>query len=140
MANSPGLIAKATVRKVFNRYQAAARAVAEDQPTEVLADADVMSAALHGYSDGALENIAREAANTVLRAGRSDGLTALEAKMGKQLVWRRGSVLEESTCSPCADADGSEIDGPDEDLGLICEGGSLCRCLPYADVDEESVE
>ena len=131
-----GLIAKATVRKVFNRYQAAARAIAEDQEPEKLADADVMSAALHQYSDGALENIAREAANQAFQGGRAQGLQNIEDETGQDLVWRRGSVLEDSTCSNCAEADGSIIDGPDEDLSTICDGGNLCKCLQYANLDE----
>ena len=132
----PQLLAKLTVRKVFNRYQAAARAVAEDEVPEKLADADIMSAALHQYADSALESMAREAANQAFQSGRADGLQEVSKELGSQLVWRRGSVLEESTCTPCADADGSEIDGPDADLSDICDGGTLCRCISWADMDE----
>jgi hypothetical protein len=132
----PQLLAKLTVRKVFNRYQAAARAVVEDETPEKLVDADVVSALLHKYSDGAIENIAREAANQVFQAGRADGMQEVEKETGDQYVWRRASVLEENTCGPCADADGSEIDGPDADLSDICDGGELCRCIQYADVEE----
>ncbi len=136
MKSDPKLMARLTVQKVFNRYQAAARAVAEDDAPEKLSDIDVMTGELHQYSDGLLSNIAREAVNQIMRAGRADGLTAIEKKMGKQLVWRRGSVLEESTCGPCADADGSIISGEDADLSSICEGDDLCRCIPWANMDE----
>ena len=128
-------LAKLTVRKVFNRYQAAARAIAEDSEPEKLADLDVMSGALHQYSDGMLKNIAREAANQAFQSGRADGLQQVQKSSGKALVWRRGSVLEDSTCSPCADADGSIISGPDADLSLNCDGGALCRCLQCATID-----
>jgi flagellar biosynthesis/type III secretory pathway protein FliH len=136
MPKPPELLAKLTVQKVFNRYQAAARAIAEDEEASAIEDADVLAAALHQYSDDAIENIAREAANDAFRSGRADGLEEIEDEMGQNLVWRRGSVLEESTCGPCADADGSEIDGPDADLSDICDGGSKCRCIQYADMDE----
>ena len=135
-AKDPQLLAQMTVRKVFNRYQAAVRAVAEDQESDQLSDADVVAAALHQYSDGLLQNIAREAANQAFQSGRADGLEEVSNELGKDFVWRRGSVLEESTCSPCAEADGSEIDGPDADLAAICDGGTLCRCIPYANPDE----
>ena len=128
-------LAKLTVRKVFNRYQAATRAIAEDGEPEKLADPDVMSGALHQYSDGLLKNIAREAANQAFQSGRADGLQQVQKLHGKPLVWRRGSVLEDSTCSPCSDADGSIISGPDADLSSICDGGALCRCIQYAEVE-----
>jgi len=134
----PELLAKLTVRKVFNRYQAAARAVLEDHEPSAVADADVVTAMLHKYADGALENIAREAANQVFKSGRSDGMVEVQNETGEDLVWRRASVLEESTCGPCADADGSEIDGPDDDLSDICDGGELCRCIQYADMEEKA--
>jgi len=132
----PQLLAKLTVQKVFNRYDAAARAVAEDTTADALADADIMSAALHRYADSALENMAREAANQAFQSGRADGLQEVSDELGAELVWRRGSVLEESTCGPCADADGSELDNPDEDLSAICDGGVLCRCIVWADMNE----
>lgn len=131
----PQLLAKLTVRKVFNRYQAAARAIAEDQEPDKLADADVITSLLHQYADSALENIAREAANDAFRSGRADGLQQVEKDTGEKLTWRRGSVLEDSTCTPCAQADGSVISGPDADLSQICDGGALCRCIQYADME-----
>lgn len=129
-------LAQLAVRKVQNRYEAAMRAIAEDKLAEDLSDPDVVSAALHQYSDGILENIARETANQAFQSGRGAGLQDVQTQTGKKLVWRRASVLEDSTCTPCAQADGAEIDGPDADLSVICEGGALCRCLPYANLDE----
>jgi flagellar biosynthesis/type III secretory pathway protein FliH len=135
-AQDPKLLARLTVRKVFNRYQAAARAVAEDSTPEQLADADIMGAALHQYADSALESIAHEAANQAFQSGRADGLTEVAKETGAAYVWRRASVLEDSTCANCEAADGTEVDGPDDDLSDICEGGEQCRCITYADMDE----
>ena len=132
----PELLAKLTVRKVFNRYQAAARAIAEDKEPAALADADVMATALHQYADSQLENIARETANQAFQSGRADGLEEVSNELGQDFVWRRASVLEANTCGPCADADGSEVDGPDADVADICDGGALCRCIVYANPDE----
>jgi hypothetical protein len=131
----PQLLAKLTVRKVFNRYQAATRAIAEDEEPEKLADPDVVAGLLHKYADSALESIAREAANDALRSGRADGLQEIEKEAGEKLIWRRGSVLEDTTCNPCATADGTEIDGPDADLSQICDGGAQCRCIQYAEME-----
>jgi hypothetical protein len=134
MPDSPHLLAQTTVQKVYTRFQQAVQSVAEDlDPDEI--DEDVLVGALHKYADSALANIARETANAVMRSGRADGL--LDATQGEDVVWRRSSVLDQNTCGPCEDADGTEIDGPDDDLSDICDGGSLCRCIPYADMSEQ---
>lgn len=136
MKTDPKLLARLTVQKIFNRYQAAARAVAEDDAPEDLADPDVMAGVLHDYADSALANIAREAVNIAMRAGRARGLATVSKSIDRKLIWRRGSVLEESTCGPCDAADGSIISGENADLSAICEGGDLCRCVPFANLNE----
>jgi hypothetical protein len=134
MAQDPQLLAKMAVDKIMTRYQQALQNVVEDiDPSDI--DDDEMLAALYGYSDMALDQIARETANTVLRAGRASGLLEAAGEMGgDNLVWRRSAVLDENTCDPCDAADGSEIDGPDEDLSGICEGSGNCRCIPFAEL------
>jgi hypothetical protein len=134
MRDSPQLLAQATVQKVYTRFQQAVQSVAEDMDLDDI-DEDVLAGALHKYADSALANIARETANAVMRAGRSEGLQ--EATQGQEVTWRRSSVLDQNTCGPCEDEDGTEIDGPDDDLSDICEGGSLCRCIPYADMSDQ---
>ena len=134
---SPGLAAKMAVGKIFTRYQQAVQSVAEDLGPEEMEEA-TLAGALFSYSDAALEGIARETANMVLRAGRADGLG--EATQGQKVIWRRSSVLDKNTCDACEAADGEEIDGPDDDLSAICEGNDLCRCIPYADLTEGESE
>jgi len=128
----PKLLAKLAVDKIFTRYQQALQNVVEDiDPADI--DDDEMLQALYGYSDNALDVIARETANNVLRAGRAAGLQEVANEVGEdKLVWRRAAVLDESTCSPCDLADGQIIDGPDADLTSICDGGDQCRCIPWA--------
>ncbi|MGC2234248.1 MAG: hypothetical protein WBA09_22295 [Candidatus Acidiferrum sp.] len=130
----PQLLAKMAVDKVMTRYQQALQNVVEDiDPADI--DDDEMLAALYGYSDNALDVIARETANNVLRAGRAAGLQEMADEMGSQKgVWRRTAVLDENTCGPCDAADGTPIDGPDADLSSICEGGDSCRCLPFMEL------
>jgi hypothetical protein len=127
----PTLLAKFAVDKVFTRYQQALQSVAEDLGLEDL-DEDVLIGALHNYSDIALDQIARETANIILREGRAEGLS--EAAAGEEVVWRRSAVLDDKTCDACDAADGEEIDDPDEDLSDICEGGGNCRCIPFAEL------
>lgn len=134
MAKAQGakLIAKAAVDKVFTRYQQALQSVAEDLDLEDV-DEDTLVNALYNYSDVALDGIARETANAILRGGRADGLKEA-AGFDEDVVWRRSAVLDDKTCGPCDDADGEEIDGPDDDLSSICEGGENCRCIPFAEI------
>lgn len=130
--SDPKLMAKAAVDKVFTRYQQALQSVAEDLGVDEV-DEDVLTGLLYNYSDAALETIARETANEVLRSGRSDGLK----EAGDDVVWRRSAVLDDKTCDACDAADGEEIDDPDEDLSDICEGGGNCRCIPFAELPDE---
>ena len=136
MTTDPKLLAKLTIQKVFNRYQAAARAITEDEAPEDLTDPDVMAGLLNDYSDGAITNIAREAVNIAMRSGRAKGIATVSQSINKKLIWRRGSVLEDSTCEPCDAADGSVISGEDADLSAICDGDDLCRCIPYANLND----
>jgi hypothetical protein len=128
----PKLLAKMAVDKVMTRYQQALQNVVEDiDPADI--DDDEMLAALYGYSDNALDVIARETANNVLRAGRAAGLQEVANELGEdKLVWRRAAVLDENSCENCEALDGTEIDGPDADLSSACEGGDQCRCIPFA--------
>src|SRR5207249_97588 len=76
----------------------------------------------NNYSDGKLEVLAGQAVREAMRAGRSEGFES--DPRTENLTWRRSSVLEpKSTCLPCWNADGTEIDGPDYDVSEICEGG-----------------
>jgi hypothetical protein len=137
--NTPDLIAAATAQKVVNFYGGAARNVAEDLTGDDL-DEDAIVAALHRYSDRSVEGIAQEAVNMSYRAGRADELSGfghMMAAQGEDLTWRRSSALEPSSCDSCVDADGEEIDGPDDDLTDIHEGPpESCLCIPYADLEE----
>jgi len=128
----PKLLAKMAVNKVSTRYQQALQNVAEDTDLEDI-DPDLLVDALYDYSDTALEMIARETANQVLRAGRADGLDEVTQGMD-DVVWRRSAVLDQNTCASCEDLDGTEIDGPDDDLSEDCEGGELCRCISFAEL------
>ena len=127
-------MAQLAVQKVMTRYQQALQNVVEDiDPADI--DDDEMLQALYGYSDNALDVIARETANNVLRAGRAAGLQEVANEVGEdKLVWRRAAVLDENTCAPCDSLDGSVIDGPDADLSSACEGGDQCRCIPFAEL------
>ena len=125
-------MAKMAVDKVFTRYQSAAQAVAEDLDVSEF-DTDIIAGYLHDYADSALEQIARETANMVLRSGRAEGLQEAAGEE-EGLVWRRSAVLDKNTCDACDAADGEEIESPDEDLSEICDGGSACRCVPFAEL------
>jgi len=129
----PKLLAKMAVDKVMTRYQQALQNVVEDiDPADI--DDDEMLAALYGYSDNALDVIARETANNVLRAGRAAGLQEVANEVGEdKLVYRRAAVLDESTCGPCDAADGTVV-SLDDDLSAICDGGDQCRCIFFAEL------
>lgn len=133
-SDKPQLMAKATVDKVFTRYQQAVASIAEDMDLSEV-DEDVLAGLLHGYADSALEQIAREIANDVIRSGRAEGLEDATSDIDPdELVWRRSAVLDENTCESCDALDGTEIDGPDDDLSDDCEGGKNCRCVPFAEI------
>lgn len=133
MADSQSL-ARAAVDKVFTRYQQAVQSVAEDLDIEDF-DVDLLTGALHGYADSALDLIARETANMIIREGRAEGLKeGAEGLNEDELVWRRSAVLDDKTCDSCDSLDGTEIDGPDDDLSEDCEGGANCRCIPFAEL------
>jgi hypothetical protein len=142
--HTPDLIARGTAQKMTNLVGQNARNIAEDLTADdIMADdaEDLIISALHRYAESKLLNIAQEAVNMAYRAGRADELDDFGDEMaaaGREVVWRRSSALEPSSCEPCVSADGSEIDGPDEDLTEIHEGSpESCLCLPYADLTEE---
>jgi hypothetical protein len=94
-----------------------------------------LEAFANDYSDGKLNVLADQTTREVVRAGRSDEFAAdprLDA-----VIWRRSSVLEASTCTPCRVADMTEIPGPGYDVTAICEGADMCRCLPVAILKDE---
>ncbi len=134
---TPSVIATATVEKFVNRFGNAARNVAEDLKGDY--DPDEFASVLHGYADSALTQIAQEAVNEAFRAGRAEGLAEVEpeiARAGMEATWRRSSVMSPTSCESCVSLDGSEIDGEDDDLSDECDGGPLCQCVPYLDLDE----
>ena len=142
--HTPDLIARGTAQKMTNLVGQNARNIAEDLTADdIMADdaEDLIISALHRYAESKLLNIAQEAVNMAYRAGRADELDDFGDEMaaaGREVVWRRSSALEPSSCEPCVSADGSEIDGPDEDLTEIHEGSpESCLCLPYADLTGE---
>ena len=136
--NTPSAIARISVEKFTNRFANAARNIAEDLKGDY--DPDEFASVLHGYSDSALEQIAQEAVNMAFRSGRSEGLLEMEPEIdraGVQVTWRRSCVMETNSCESCIDADGEEIDGPEDDLSDIHEGPpETDLCTPYADLDE----
>jgi hypothetical protein len=130
------ITAQAISQNVINRYAAAARSIIDDLDPDELSE-DAIIAGLHDLSDAPLERFASEAVRETVRGGRGDEFNDLQdaGEIPEDAVWRRSSVLEPSTCDPCANADGEEIDGPDDDLTAIHEGPpETCMCLPYLDV------
>ena len=81
-----------------------------------------------------MDRIAMEAARDAMRDARTDEFQA--TGIPADATWRRSALLDQNTCGPCMDADGAEIDGPDDDLSEICEGNEACRCVPYCDLTE----
>lgn len=124
------MLAQDAVNKIFTRYQQAVQSIAEDMEPDDF-DVDVLTGALHNYADSALNNIARETANEVLRAGRGSGFG--DAVGDETIQWRRSAVLDDNTCDPCDAADGTAVDF-DDDLSAICEGGPMCRCILFAEL------
>jgi hypothetical protein len=97
-------------------------------------DDDVFVNALHQLADGFIDRAAAEASRDAMRGARNDELG--EAGIGEPpdadlsaiceggdacrcvpyadltewpVVWRRSALLDQNTCGPCANADGSEI-------------------------------
>ena len=130
---APSLVAESTVQDVVNRYAAAARNVANGLDGDEIGD-DVFVNALHGLADSGMDRIAMESARDAMREARTDEMQ--ESGLPADSTWRRSALLDQNTCAPCMDADGAEIDGPDDDLSDICEGNDACRCVPYCDLTE----
>jgi hypothetical protein len=134
---SVDLIAEGIAQDVVSRYGQSAERMVTDYADEALTEDDIIDA-LYGLSDASLDRIAEEGIREAVRAGRGDEFSDLQeaGEIPDGAVWRRSSVLEPSTCDACEEADGEEIDGPDDDLSEICAGGMACRCIPYMDLTE----
>jgi hypothetical protein len=136
MKYPPELVVDGAVQDVVNRYGAAARNVANDLEADEIGslDDDVFVNALHQLADGFIDRAAAEASRDAMRGARNDELG--EAGIGEPpdadlsaiceggdacrcvpyadltewpVVWRRSALLDQNTCGPCANADGSEI-------------------------------
>jgi hypothetical protein len=116
-------------------------AISDPQIMELLDTGDVqgararLEAFANDYSGGRLNALADQTTREAVRAGRADEFAA-DPRLA-DVVWRRSSVLEASTCTPCRLADMTEIPGPDYDVTEICEGAQMCRCLPVAILRDE---
>jgi hypothetical protein len=132
------ITAQATSQNVINRFAAAARALIDSTDPDDL-DEDTLIAGLHDLSDAALERFAMEAVRETVRNGRGDEFNDLDeaGEIPEDAVWRRSSVLEESSCTACINADGEEIESADADLTEIHEGPpETCMCIPFLDTSD----
>jgi hypothetical protein len=130
------LVLQATAKYV-NRYADAARHLAADEGADALAEGDdLFVSALHRLADSGTDLIGDQLSRETMRASRADEF-ASDPRL-EDAVWRRSSVLEPGrTCDFCWEADGAEIEGPDEDLSQGCAGGLSCQCLPYTSFENQ---
>lgn len=94
--------------------------------------------ALQEQSDKTFEDIAAQAANSSIGAGRD---AEIEDRVADWEIVEYSAILDANTCGPCEEADGmqaatsSELpDAPNPD----CEGGARCRCFHIAIYKEEN--
>lgn len=97
-----------------------------------------LKAALEDQSTKAFEDIASQAANASIGAGRAD---ELEARKDEIATYEYSAILDKNTCGPCEDADGqtaTDMTDLPEAPNPECEGGANCRCFIIGVGNEEN--
>lgn len=91
------------------------------------ADQKALLAAVTGLSGRLLETLASQRVNVALATGRAEAAVANEGVVERVILT---AVMDEVTCGPCRDLDGTEYpvaEAPRVPLA-VCEGGDRCRC------------
>lgn len=88
---------------------------------------DVLEDRLRDESEKVFEQLARNAANLTIQAGRENELDSSDIEL-----FEYSAILDQNTCSPCSSWDGKQADNLD-DLPTCpngeCKGGWNCRCF-----------
>jgi hypothetical protein len=99
-----------------------------------LADELFYSVEQTAYLAAGIDRAAAEASREAWNAGRAAELESPVIDIRGDLYREvRIALIDKNTCGPCAGADGQPWD-PAKPLGLICEGGALCRCEPVREL------
>lgn len=82
-------------------------------------------------SDAVLEKMARDLASRALNGGRAE-VAEQAAESGVEVTAVRNEAMDDRTCEPCAELDGTEyaLDSPEYEEYMPpnkCDGGAYCR-------------
>jgi HK97 family phage portal protein len=97
-----------------------------------------IKAELEDRSDKPFEGIARQAINKAVNEGRKEEMAARSDEIR---LYEYSAILDQNTCTPCADWDTAQADDPSQlpdTPNPECEGGPNCRCFIIAVFDTEA--
>jgi len=130
LEDKPGLIAEGTVSDLNNWLTTRIRGSHIDNYKKGLRGETLESAMirdLQEVSDGPLDRIAIEGSRSAVAGGRYMAFEELDGEIDHYV---RSEAMDQNTCGPCEDGDGTEWDSLDEvdwSPGDDCEGDDACR-------------